>query len=145
VTGVRDPYRTASFNDAVFGQSGAAPAIERVGADLWGGTHQFGAIHRAGAFGAAPTVTVRVASQDGTGGWTRAGAVVRNDLSADGSHAPAPSARARPTPTAPPGPPSARPLRAAPPTPGTRRSSWRRRTAGPPPVGSRSSRTSPSI
>ncbi|MEH0416266.1 alpha-N-acetylglucosaminidase [Streptomyces sp. B21-083] len=84
-TGVRDPYRTANFNDAVFGQSGAALAIEGAGADLWAGTNQFGAIHRAGAFGTASTATVRVASQDSTGGWARAGLIVRDDLSVDGS------------------------------------------------------------
>ncbi|MDR3083902.1 MAG: alpha-N-acetylglucosaminidase C-terminal domain-containing protein, partial [Streptomyces sp.] len=84
-TGVQDPYRTASFNDAVFGQAGAALAIEGAGADLWGATNQFGTIHRAGAFGTASTAMVKVASQDSTGPWARAGLIVRNDLSADGS------------------------------------------------------------
>ncbi|MET8416850.1 alpha-N-acetylglucosaminidase [Streptomyces sp. NPDC005134] len=84
-TGVQDPYRTASFNDAVFGQSSTALAIEGAGADLWGGTNQFGTIYRAGAFGTASSATVKVASQDSTGGWARAGLMVRNDLSADGS------------------------------------------------------------
>lgn len=84
-TGVLDPYRTVSFNDAVFGQSGVALAIEGAGADLWAGTNQFGAIHRAGVFGAASSATVKVVSQDSTGGWARAGLIVRNDLSADGS------------------------------------------------------------
>ncbi|MET7451469.1 alpha-N-acetylglucosaminidase TIM-barrel domain-containing protein [Streptomyces sp. NPDC005574] len=70
-TGVRAPYRTASFNDAVFGQSGTALAIEGAGADLWGATNQFGAIHRAGAFGTTSSATVKVASQDSTGGWIR--------------------------------------------------------------------------
>ncbi|SOD83558.1 alpha-N-acetylglucosaminidase [Streptomyces sp. 1222.2] len=84
-TGVRDPNRTANFNDAVFGQAGAALAIEGAGADLWAGTNQFGSIHRAGAFGTASTATVKVVSQDSTGGWARAGLIVRNDLSTDGS------------------------------------------------------------
>ncbi|MET7688967.1 alpha-N-acetylglucosaminidase TIM-barrel domain-containing protein [Streptomyces sp. NPDC005483] len=84
-TGVQEPYRTVSFNDAVFGQSGTALAVEGAGADLWAGTNQFGAIHRAAAFGAASTATVKVVSQDSTGGWARAGLIVRNDLSADGS------------------------------------------------------------
>ncbi|MGP4005115.1 alpha-N-acetylglucosaminidase [Streptomyces sp. 4N124] len=84
-TGVGDPYRTANFNDAVFGQSGATLAVEGAGADLWGGTNQFGAIHRPGAFGPDATATVTVTSQDPTGGWARAGLIVRNDLSTDGS------------------------------------------------------------
>ena len=83
-TGVQAPYRTASFNDAVFGQSGDALAIEGGGADLWGGTNEFATIHRAAAFRSASTATVQVTSQDSTGGWARAGLIVRNDLSADG-------------------------------------------------------------
>ena len=48
------PYRTASFNDAVFGQSWDALAIEGGGADLWGGTNEFATIYRAAAYGARP-------------------------------------------------------------------------------------------
>ncbi|MFZ3598363.1 alpha-N-acetylglucosaminidase TIM-barrel domain-containing protein [Streptomyces sp. BH104] len=84
-TGVKDPYRTVSFNDAVFGQSGEAFAIEGGGADLWGGTDEFGAVHRAGALTDGAAVSVRVRSQDRTGGWARAGLIVRNDLTAKGS------------------------------------------------------------
>ncbi|MFF7656151.1 alpha-N-acetylglucosaminidase TIM-barrel domain-containing protein [Streptomyces sp. NPDC007983] len=82
--GVQEPYRTTSFNDALFGQSGDALAIEGGGADLWGGTNEFATIHRVAAFRSASTATVRVTSQDSTGGWARAGLIVRNDLSADG-------------------------------------------------------------
>ncbi|WP_262700767.1 MULTISPECIES: alpha-N-acetylglucosaminidase TIM-barrel domain-containing protein [Streptomyces] len=83
-TGVQAPYRTASSNDAVFGQSGDELAIEGAGADLWGGTNEFGTIHRVAAFRPASVVRVRVTSQDSTGGWARAGLVVRNDLSSNG-------------------------------------------------------------
>ncbi|MGP3983190.1 alpha-N-acetylglucosaminidase [Streptomyces sp. KR80] len=83
-TGVREPYRTASFNDAVFGQCGADLAIEGAGADLWGGTNEFGAIYRAGAFGTASTARVTVTAQDRTGPWARAGLIVRNDLTENG-------------------------------------------------------------
>ncbi|GDY60147.1 hypothetical protein SVIO_107700 [Streptomyces violaceusniger] len=83
-TGVQPPYRTTSFNDAVFGQSGDGLAIEGAGADLWGDTNEFGTIHRAAAFGAASVATVQVTSQDSTGGWARAGLMARNDLSANG-------------------------------------------------------------
>ena len=85
-TGVGDPYRIVSFNDAVFGQSGDAIAIEGAGADLWGATNEFGTVYRPGAFGTAATATVRVTSQDATGRRARAGLIVRNDLS---DHAPA--------------------------------------------------------
>ncbi|MFJ9083189.1 alpha-N-acetylglucosaminidase TIM-barrel domain-containing protein [Streptomyces sp. NPDC102384] len=84
-TGVEDPYRTVSFNDAVFGQSGDAFAIEGGGADLWGGTDEFGAIYRPGAFTDGSSASVRVTAQDRTGGWARAGLIVRNDLTGKGS------------------------------------------------------------
>ncbi|MFF3149217.1 alpha-N-acetylglucosaminidase C-terminal domain-containing protein, partial [Streptomyces sp. NPDC057927] len=84
-TGVEAPYRTASFNDAVFGESGDTLAVEGGGADLWGATNEFGAVYRAGAFGDSSVATVTVTSQDATGGWARAGLIVRNDLSDDGS------------------------------------------------------------
>jgi alpha-N-acetylglucosaminidase len=83
-SGVRDPYRTASFNDAVFGQLGDELAIEGAGADLWGGTNEFGAVYRAGAYRDGTTATVRVLSQEATGGWARAGLIVRDDLATPG-------------------------------------------------------------
>lgn len=82
---VREPYRTVSFNDAVFGQSGPAFAIEGAGADLWGGTEEFAAVYRAAAFTDGVSATVRVTSQDRTGGWARAGIVVRDDLTRRGA------------------------------------------------------------
>ncbi|WP_330293280.1 alpha-N-acetylglucosaminidase [Streptomyces sp. NBC_00576] len=83
--GVGDPYRTVSFNDAVFGQAGDEFAVEGAGADLWGATNEFGAVYRAGAYGDAAVAEVTVTSQDATGGWARAGLVVRNDLGTQGS------------------------------------------------------------
>ncbi|MGW0683800.1 alpha-N-acetylglucosaminidase [Streptomyces sp. NPDC002754] len=84
-TGVKDPYRTVSFNDAVFGQSGDTFAIEGGGADLWGGTDEFGAIYRPWALPDGSSASVRVTAQDRTGGWARAGLIVRNDLTTKGS------------------------------------------------------------
>jgi alpha-N-acetylglucosaminidase len=84
-TGVEDPYRTVSYADAVFGQSGDEIAIEGAGADLWGSTNEFGAVYRAGACLDKTVAEVRVTAQDPTGGWARAGIVVRNDLTAQGS------------------------------------------------------------
>ncbi|MGR4852630.1 alpha-N-acetylglucosaminidase [Streptomyces sp. LARHCF252] len=83
--GIGDPYRTVSYNDAVFGQAGDEIAIEGAGADLWGGTNEFGAVYRAGAYGDKTVAEVTVTSQDMTGGWARAGLVVRNDLGTQGS------------------------------------------------------------
>ncbi|MEW2399680.1 alpha-N-acetylglucosaminidase TIM-barrel domain-containing protein [Streptomyces sp. NPDC046862] len=83
--GVGDPYRTVSFNDAVFGQAGDAIAVEGAGADLWGGTNEFGSVYRAGAYGDKAVAEVTVTSQDATGGWARAGLGVRNDLGTQGS------------------------------------------------------------
>ncbi|MFG2727075.1 hypothetical protein [Streptomyces canus] len=83
--GVGDPYRTASFNDAVFGQAGDEIAIEGAGADLWGGTNEFGAVYRAGAYGDGTVAQVTVTSQDASGGWARAGLIVRDDLGTQGS------------------------------------------------------------
>lgn len=83
-TGVGEAYRTTSFNDAVFGQSGDAIAIEGAGADLWSSTNEFGTVYRAAAFTSPSTATVQVTSQDTTGGWARAGLIVRNDLSENG-------------------------------------------------------------
>ena len=83
-TGVGELYRTTSFNDAVFGQAGDAIAIEGAGADLWSATNEFGTVYRPAAFTSSSTSTVRVTSQDTTGGWARAGLMVRNDLSENG-------------------------------------------------------------
>ncbi|MDQ0912687.1 hypothetical protein QFZ22_008672 [Streptomyces canus] len=82
--GVGDPYRTASYNDAVFGQTGDEIAIEGAGADLWGGTNEFGAVYRVGGYKDGTVAQVTVTSQDASGGWARAGLIVRNDLGTQG-------------------------------------------------------------
>ncbi|MEV6103398.1 alpha-N-acetylglucosaminidase TIM-barrel domain-containing protein [Streptomyces sp. NPDC051940] len=80
--GVAEPYRTVSFNNASFGQSGDQLAIEGGGADLWGNTKQFGAVYLPGALTDGATATVRVTGQDPTGPWARTGLIVRSDLTA---------------------------------------------------------------
>src|SRR5262249_48384443 len=75
-TGVQDPYRTVSFNDAVLGQAGGEIAIEGSGADLWGTTNEFGAVYLPGALADGSVATVTVTSQDATAGWARAGLFV---------------------------------------------------------------------
>jgi uncharacterized repeat protein (TIGR01451 family) len=84
-TGVRPPLKTVSFNDAVFGQAGDDLAIEGAGADLWGGTNEFGAAYLDDSLGADGTVTTKVVAQDRTGGWARAGIIVRDDLTQNGA------------------------------------------------------------
>jgi alpha-N-acetylglucosaminidase len=84
-TGVQPPLKTISFNDAVFGQSGDDIAIEGGGADLWGGTNEFGTAYVNGSLGANATVATKVVTQDKTGNWARAGIIVRNDLTTNGA------------------------------------------------------------
>jgi len=84
-SGVGDAYRTVSFNDAVFGQLDDEIAIEGAGADLWGGTNEFGTVYRTGAYASRTVATAKVVTQDATGGWARAGLIVRNDLGAQGT------------------------------------------------------------
>lgn len=78
--GVGAPHRTASFNSSAFGQQGEQFAILGGGADMWGGTNQFGSIYRPQALGEGATVTTRVVAQDRTGPWARAGLVVRDSM-----------------------------------------------------------------
>ncbi|EST18813.1 alpha-N-acetylglucosaminidase TIM-barrel domain-containing protein [Streptomyces roseochromogenus] len=85
VTGAGEPYRAVTSNDAEFGMLGEEIAVEGAGADLWGGTNDFGALYRAGAYGAGSIASVRVTSQDATGPWARAGLMLANDLTAVGS------------------------------------------------------------
>ncbi len=79
-TGVTAPHRTASFNEARFGQAGTNFAIEGAGADLWGGTNEFGTIYLDDAWSGDATATTQVVAQDRSGNWARAGLIVRNDL-----------------------------------------------------------------
>ncbi|MFE3943688.1 alpha-N-acetylglucosaminidase [Streptomyces sp. NPDC059118] len=78
-------WRTYTANAAVFGQLGGRFAINGAGQDLWKGTSQFGTAYRAGAWTDGAEVTVRVDAQENTGGWARAGIVVRNGLGTPGS------------------------------------------------------------
>ncbi|MGW1193132.1 alpha-N-acetylglucosaminidase [Streptomyces sp. NPDC002559] len=78
-------WRTYTANAAVFGQLGGRLAINGAGQDLWKGTSQFGTAYREGAWAEGAEVTVRVDAQENTGGWARAGIVVRNGLATPGS------------------------------------------------------------
>lgn len=84
-TNVSSEFKTISFNDSIFGQSGNSFGIYGGGADLWGGTHGFGSIYREDAMKDGTTVTTHVVSQDNTWPWARAGIIVRNDMTKNGS------------------------------------------------------------
>ncbi|MEV4760492.1 alpha-N-acetylglucosaminidase TIM-barrel domain-containing protein [Micromonospora sp. NPDC049559] len=66
-------------------QSGARYAVFAAGADLWGRTYQFGAVYRQAALGSGESVVTTVTRQDDTGPWAKAGILVRNSLTRDGS------------------------------------------------------------
>lgn len=83
--GVDEPNQTVTFNDALFAQRGDTYAIEGGGADLWGGTNEFGAIYREDALASGTAASTRVVAQDDTGPWARAGLIVRNDMPTQGS------------------------------------------------------------
>lgn len=83
--GIEAPYKTISFNNAQFGQSGNNFGIFGGGEDLWSSTNGFGAIYQDQALTTDTTVTTRVVHQDNTWGWARAGIIARNDLAANNS------------------------------------------------------------
>ncbi|WP_422657762.1 alpha-N-acetylglucosaminidase TIM-barrel domain-containing protein [Paenibacillus sp. EC2-1] len=83
--GIEAPYKTVSFNNAQFGQSGDTFGIYGGGEDLWGGTNGYGAIYQDQTLTADSSVTTDVIHQDNTWGWARAGIIVRNDLAANNS------------------------------------------------------------
>lgn len=78
-------WRTYTSNAAVFGELDGRYAVDGAGQDLWKGTSQFGTAYRAGAWADGAEATVRVDAQQNTGGWARAGLVVRNALATQGS------------------------------------------------------------
>ncbi|PIM72849.1 alpha-N-acetylglucosaminidase [Streptomyces sp. JV178] len=78
-------WATYTNNGAVFGQWGERFAIDGGGADLWRGTSEFGTVYRRGALRDSVTTTVRVDAQAATGGWARAGIVVRDALGTVGA------------------------------------------------------------
>jgi hypothetical protein len=93
--GVTEPYDTAEFNEPIdgqanfifsqFGQSDEKYGIYGGGYDLWETTDEFGTIYLDERFDDSASTTVKVTSQDRVTEWTRAGIVVRNDLTRNGS------------------------------------------------------------
>jgi hypothetical protein len=75
------PHRTHATTEAYFGQSGEKFAVFAGGSDVWDYTDDFGALYRAGEGKSGVTVTTKVTRQDRASAWSKAGLVVRNDLS----------------------------------------------------------------
>ena len=73
---------------SVFGQAGSSYGILTGGNDIWGagGEHfdQYGAIYSPKAAGPTSTITVEVTAQQPTDQWSKAGLVIRNDITAAG-------------------------------------------------------------
>lgn len=82
---VNAPYETVSFNQASFAATATGLGIAGGGRDMWGGTNEFAAVYLPGGLADGATATVRVTHQDASGPWARAGLVVRNSLSTNGS------------------------------------------------------------
>jgi hypothetical protein len=72
-----------------FAEAGTEFAILTEGTDMWqdagGAFDEYGAIYHEGAVGENTTVTARVTHMDNTHPWAKAGVVIRNDVTADGS------------------------------------------------------------
>ncbi|KUN72518.1 hypothetical protein AQJ46_11810 [Streptomyces canus] len=86
---VSSPYSSYSSTPASTGQSGGRFTITDAGADIWGagGQHDdaYGTVYQAGAAVNGTSVTARVDNVDNSNGWAKAGVVLRNDLTGNGS------------------------------------------------------------
>jgi hypothetical protein len=77
---VAAPFKTFASTAAGFGQSDTQLGIRAQGADIYGGTNEYGAIYQPGAEHDGSTTIVKVASQTNTDPWAKAGIMVRNDI-----------------------------------------------------------------
>ncbi|MFF5139239.1 DUF1349 domain-containing protein [Streptomyces sp. NPDC013157] len=86
---VTAPYSGYSSTPALTGQSGGRFTVTDAGADIWGagGQHDdaYGTAYLANSAVAGTSVTARVDNVDNTNGWAKAGVVLRNSLSGNGS------------------------------------------------------------
>ncbi|GAA2947857.1 hypothetical protein GCM10011428_78870 [Streptomyces violaceus] len=86
---VTSPYKAYSSIPAAVSQSGGVTSLTGAGIDIWrSGTaydDEYSAAYRTGAAGTSSTVTVRVASQDKTNSWAKAGVMLRNNIASAGS------------------------------------------------------------
>ncbi len=79
-TPVQPPYLTFASTTASFGQLGTTLGIRGDGADVYGGTNQYGTIYLPGAATDGTVATVQVRSQSNTNAWAKAGIMVRNTI-----------------------------------------------------------------
>ncbi|WP_105967788.1 DUF1349 domain-containing protein [Streptomyces geranii] len=88
---VSSPYSSYSSTPAITGQSGGRFTITDAGADIWGAGGQtddaYGTVYQADSAVSGTSVTARVDNVDNTNGWAKAGVVLRNDLTGNGSSA----------------------------------------------------------
>jgi regulation of enolase protein 1 (concanavalin A-like superfamily) len=88
---VISPYKAYSSILAAISQSGGVTSLTSAGIDIWrSGTaydDEYSAACQTGAAGTSSTVTVRVASQDKTNSWAKAGLMLRNNIASAGSSA----------------------------------------------------------
>ncbi|MEW2121456.1 DUF1349 domain-containing protein [Streptomyces sp. NPDC005474] len=86
---VTSPYKAYSSIPAAVSQSGQVTSLTGAGIDMWrSGTaydDEYSAAYQMGAAGTSSTVTVRVASQDKTSSWAKAGLMLRNSIASAGS------------------------------------------------------------
>lgn len=86
---VTAPYSGYSSTPALTGQSGSRFTITDAGADIWGagGQHDdaYGTAYLANSAVNSTSVTARVDNIDNTNGWAKAGVVLRNSLTGNGS------------------------------------------------------------
>ncbi|MFJ4817218.1 DUF1349 domain-containing protein [Streptomyces sp. NPDC088801] len=86
---VTSPYKAYSSIPAAVSQSGQVTSLTGAGIDVWrSGTaydDEYSAAYRTGAAGTSSTVTVRVAGQDKTNSWAKAGLMLRNNIASAGS------------------------------------------------------------
>jgi regulation of enolase protein 1 (concanavalin A-like superfamily) len=86
---VTSPYKAYSSIPAAVSQSGQVTSLTGAGIDVWrSGTaydDEYSAAYQTGGAGTSSTVTVRVASQDKTNSWAKAGLMLRNNIASAGS------------------------------------------------------------
>ena len=87
-TPVSAPYRTySSATDAAatYAQSGDQLGVSGAGGDLYSSADAYTTVYRPGAVGATATVQTQLVSRQSTLGYSKAGIIVRNDMTASGS------------------------------------------------------------
>ncbi|MCX5051710.1 MULTISPECIES: right-handed parallel beta-helix repeat-containing protein [unclassified Streptomyces] len=82
---VTPPYKAYSSIPAAVDQHQGVTSLSSAGIDVWVHDDDYAAAYRPGAAGSTSTVTVRVDSQDNPNGWSKAGLMLRNNITGAGS------------------------------------------------------------